>query len=92
MDGNFTWDVPQGAWHGLDWMNYVLPAQTKVGDNVYAPFVSAGWSEREELNFRPGQWLGFLKSLAVSGAEYFNVGFQVCKKHVGASNHTRSNI
>ena len=30
---------------------------------------------KEELNTRPAQWLGFLKLLAATGAEYFYTGF-----------------
>ena len=42
------WDVGAGSWHGLDWMDMVLPSQLKAGDDVMTPFVSGGWAAQEE--------------------------------------------
>jgi hypothetical protein len=72
--GTPSWDVSHGSWHSIDWLQQILPSQIATGDNVWSPFVAAGWSEQEELNTRPAQWLGFLKLLVVSGAEYFYSG------------------
>jgi hypothetical protein len=47
-----------------------------MGDKLYSPFVSAGWVN-EELIPRPAQWLGFLKVISMSGAEYFQTGYFV---------------
>jgi hypothetical protein len=44
-------------------------------DHLFSPWVSAGWSPLEFINMRPAQWLGLLKAMSASGAEYFNVGF-----------------
>ena len=73
--GTPSWDVTHGSWHSMDWLQQILPAQIATGDNVWSPFVAAGWSEQEELNTRPAQWLGFLKMLTITGAEYFYSGF-----------------
>lgn len=70
-----SWDVSHGSWHSIDWLQQILPSQIATGDTVWSPFVAAGWSEQEELNTRPAQWLGFLKLLTVTGAEYFYGGF-----------------
>ena len=45
------------------------------GDTLYSPFVAAGWHWREELNLRPGRWLGLLKVMATLGAHFFYTGF-----------------
>lgn len=73
--GTPSWDVTHGSWHSIDWLQQILPPQIATGDVVWSPFVAAGWSEQEEINTRPAQWLGFLKLLVVSGAEYFYSGF-----------------
>jgi hypothetical protein len=73
--GTPDWDGINGAWRGLDWLAQMLPSQIATGDVVWSPFVAAGWSEMEELNTRPAQWIGLLKLLAVSGAEFFYAGF-----------------
>ena len=73
--GTPDWDGIHGAWRGLDWLAQMLPSQIATGDVVWSPFVAAGWSEMEELNTRPAQWIGLLKLLAVSGAEFFYTGF-----------------
>lgn len=64
--GSPSWDVTHGSWHAADWLQQIIPAQVAAGDVVWSPFVAAGWSEREELNARPAQWLGLLKLLTVS--------------------------
>ena len=69
--GTPSWDASHGAWQGLDWIMSILPSQIATGDTVWSPFVAAGWSEREDLNTRPAQWLAFLKLLTIGGAEYF---------------------
>ena len=43
-------------------------------DYLFSPWVSAGWAPLEFMNIRPAQWLGLLKAMSVSGAEYYNVG------------------
>jgi hypothetical protein len=73
--GTPSWDVSHGANRGVDWLAQMLPSQIATGDTLWSPFVAAGWSEQEELNTRPAQWLGFLKLLAVTGAEWYYTGF-----------------
>ena len=60
--------MTHGSWHSIDWLQQILPSQISTGDVVWSPFVAAGWSEREELNARPAQWLGLLKLLTVTGS------------------------
>ena len=73
--GTPAWDGIEGPSRGIDWLAQMLPSQIATGDIVWSPFVAAGWSEMEELNTRPAQWIGQLKLYAVSGAEYFYTGF-----------------
>ena len=40
-------------------------------DELFSPFVCAGWNPDENYNKRPGQWLGLLKCLNVMGADFF---------------------
>jgi Ig-like domain CHU_C associated len=46
----------------------------QLGDSLFAPFVSAGWTE-EYINVRPGQWLGLLKIMGLVGADYYHTGY-----------------
>ena len=69
------WDVGAGSWHGLDWMNMVLPSQLAAGDAITTPFVANGWAAQEEKNLRPAQYLGLLKCIAALGAEMYYTGF-----------------
>jgi hypothetical protein len=69
------WDIGAGSWHGLDWLSMTLPSQISAGDTLFSPFVSPGWSYKEEKNCRPAQYLGLLKCMAAMGAEYFYNGF-----------------
>ncbi|MBK8846979.1 MAG: T9SS type A sorting domain-containing protein [Bacteroidetes bacterium] len=71
---SYYWDVP-GAWHGLQWIFDCRINELAEGDNLYSPFVAAGWEEDETQNIRPGQWLGLMKILSVTGAEYFYTAF-----------------
>lgn len=70
-----VWDIGQGSWHGLDWIALTRSSEIAAGDSRFSPFVAAGWSEAEELNLRPGRWLGLLKMLSALGAEWFYGGF-----------------
>ena len=52
-----------------------VPSQIKAGDEIFSPFVAAGWESAVEKNMRPAQWLGFLKIMTALGAEYVETGF-----------------
>lgn len=45
------------------------------GDKLSGPYVAAGWDNNEPTNIRPGQWLGYLKCLAATGAEFYQTGY-----------------
>lgn len=70
-----NWYTGAGPWNGwkhiIDGRYYELQA----GDALYSPFVAAGWNEDEERNIRPAQWLGLLKAIAMTGAEFYYTGF-----------------
>ena len=51
---------------------YTRPSEIASGDHYFMPFLSAGWTEREEMSLRPGQLLGMLKTTMAMGAAYFN--------------------
>jgi hypothetical protein len=70
-----NWKEWKGAWHGFKWIADCRAVETKLGDEFYSPFVSAGWDHREEKNIRPAQWLALLKALGVTGAEFYYAGF-----------------
>ena len=69
------WWTGAGPDHGVEWLNGVRRSERALGDELYAPFLSAGWSQQAERNLRPAQWLGLLKIMAVWGAEWFYAGF-----------------
>lgn len=70
-----NWRNWTGAWNGLQHIIESRNIELGAGDRLYAPFISPGWSAKEEENIRPGDWLGLLKLLVVSGVEYFHTGF-----------------
>ena len=60
--------VPKG-WR---WLARARQAEIKQGDKLFAPYVAAGWYFDEERNFRPGQWLGLLKGLGLTGVDFYH--------------------
>lgn len=60
---------------GLDYLELYRPSEIKAGDEIFSPFVAAGWRSAVETNMRPAQWLGFLKIMTALGAEYVETGF-----------------
>ncbi len=72
------WRYWQGAAHGWQFVVDSRYQEISLGDKLYSPYVSPGWVD-EELIPRPAQWLGFLKVIAMSGAEYFQTGYFVTK-------------
>ena len=60
---------------GLDVLELYRPSEIKAGDELFSPFVAAGWKSAVERNMRPAQWLGFLKLMTALGAEYVETGF-----------------
>ncbi|HEX5002502.1 MAG TPA: T9SS type A sorting domain-containing protein [Bacteroidia bacterium] len=66
-----NWRYWMGAWHGWQWVVESRKVELSLGDKLFSPTVSAGWDADEESNVRPGQWLGMLKAIAMTGAEFF---------------------
>jgi hypothetical protein len=62
------------GWQDLVEQRY---AEIALGDKLFSPVVSAGWSATEENTVRPAQYLGFLKAVVLSGAENFHAGYFV---------------
>ncbi len=71
----YNWKDWEGPWHGLKWLEICRKTETDLGDNLFSPFVAAGWDSVEVNNIRPAQWLGLLKILGAMGAEYYYSGF-----------------
>ena len=69
------WWPGAGPDHGIGWAQTVRRSERALGDELFSPFVAAGWWGQEEYNLRPAQWLGLLKVLGVWGAEFFYTGF-----------------
>jgi hypothetical protein len=70
-----NWRYWVSSWHGWQWIVESRATELAAGDRLYSPFVSAGWDNNEENNIRPAQWLGLLKCLGMSGAEFYYAGF-----------------
>lgn len=70
-----NWSGWVAADHGWGWVAYCLDNQISKKDSFYSPFVTAGWDKVEENNMRPAQYLGNLKILAMSGAEFFYAAY-----------------
>lgn len=75
-----NWKMWKGAWHGFKWIADCRNVEIKNGDILYSPFVSPGWDINETKNIRPAQWLGLLKVLGVTGAEFYYTGYFNLKK------------
>lgn len=72
-----NWRYWSGAWHGWQWLVESRKEQLASGDKYFSPAVSPGWDNDETQNVRPGQWLGFLKAVSMTGAEFFTTGYFV---------------
>lgn len=70
-----NWRYWVSSWHGWQWIVQSRATELAVGDKLYSPFVSAGWDATESVNVRPAQYMGLLKALQGSGAEFFYPGF-----------------
>ncbi len=70
-----NWKTWKGPWHGLKWLQVCRKTELALGDNLFSPFVAAGWDSVEVKNIRPAQWLGLLKVVSNMGAEFFYSGF-----------------
>ncbi len=70
-----NWRNWVSAWHGWQWIVESRVHELAAGDRLYSPFVAAGWDADEEKNIRPAQWLGLLKCLGMTGAEFYYPGF-----------------
>jgi len=70
-----NWRYWSSAWHGWQWIVESRVNELAAGDSLYSPFVAAGWDSDEEKNIRPAQWLGLLKCLGMTGAEFYYPGF-----------------
>lgn len=70
-----NWRNWTSAWKGWQWVAETRHEQLATGDKLFSPAVSPGWDNNEELNMRPAQWLGFLKAVSMTGAEFFYTGY-----------------
>lgn len=71
----WNWEKWRGPWHGLLWIKEARRNELPSGDSLYSPFVAPGWDRDAAKNMCPAQWLGLLKILAVTGAEFYYTGF-----------------
>jgi hypothetical protein len=72
----FNWHKGISAFHGFDWLLQVRQREIGIyNDKRFAPFVTAGYEQAEELNIRPGQWLGLTKAIGMTGVDYFNPSY-----------------
>lgn len=70
-----NWFTGVSAWNGWQHIIEGRYYELQLGDKLYSPFVAAGWDLNEENNIRPGQWLGLLKVLGMTGAEFYYTGY-----------------
>ncbi len=72
-------EMSVGSANGWQW--FAIARYREIYDDGYgnafndqwcAPYVSAGYNSNMEQNTRPGQYLGFLKSVVLLGAEFFH--------------------
>lgn len=70
-----NWLTGTSAWTGWKQIIEGRFYELQQNDKLYSPFVAAGWNSDEERNIRPAQWLGLLKALSMTGAEFFYTGY-----------------
>lgn len=70
-----NWRCWTSAWRGRQALEEARQTEIGLGDKAYSPFVSAGWDTNEELNQRPGRYLGEMKCLGLLGADFYYAGF-----------------
>ncbi len=70
-----NWRYWTSAWHGWQWVVESRHVEIPLGDKLYSPPVSPGWDIDEEKNVRPAQWLGMLKAISMTGAEFFYTAY-----------------
>lgn len=70
-----NWRYWSGAWHGWQFLVDARHHELAAGDNLFSPTVSPGWNNDETTILRPAQWMGLLKAVAMTGAEYFHTAY-----------------
>jgi chitodextrinase len=73
--GPKNWPQWNGAYHGWGWLELTLKNVRQTGDKFFSPFVNAGFYRNEVDNVPPSMWLGYLKSIAGTGAEFFYTSY-----------------
>lgn len=71
----YNWRYWTSAWHGWQWVVESRHVEIPLGDKLYSPPVSPGWDIDEEKNVRPAQWLGMLKAISMTGAEFYYTAY-----------------
>lgn len=71
--GPGRWKTKMGPYGGMETMLNGREVEIPLGDKLFSPFVMSGWNTNDELNIRPGQWLGMLKLMGASGADFYHV-------------------
>lgn len=71
----YNWRTWVGAWHGWQWVAESRKVELDLGDKLFGPAVAAGWEFDETKNVRPAQWLGMLKAIGMTGAEFYYTSF-----------------
>ncbi len=61
-----------GLWHSWRYVSDARISELTFNDNLFAPFVAAGWALDEEDNVRSAQWLALLKAQLMLGAYFFH--------------------
>jgi hypothetical protein len=60
----------------MEWITEARNEELKSGgDNLFSPFVAAGWNPDENYNKRPAQWLGLMKALGMLGADFYYTSY-----------------
>lgn len=70
--GRASWGIFDGGgpYHGIDGICDGRKTEIGLGDTYFSPFVCAGWF-KEEINYRPSQWLAALKAMGMMGADFY---------------------
>ena len=69
---NLTVDGRAQIPRGWRWLARSRKEELAAGDKLFAPYVGAGWFFDEERNFRPGQWLGLMKCMGLTGVDFYH--------------------
>ena len=81
------WATTSGWRNGWNYSMIARSVELGLGDKWFCPFITTGFDGNEEGNMRPGRWLGLMKALSGTGAEFYHNFFYTGKNVSNPANY-----